>query len=102
MDPCEAAAKASQNCMERTHYNRDEVSAYIPAQGLAVLTFPNLHSVSRFLSSLQRLQILMGALIPFLYFRATADGKRSWSNADKTEELAGDNPMPAICASSML
>lgn len=26
MDPCEAAAKASQNCMERTHYNRDEVS----------------------------------------------------------------------------
>jgi hypothetical protein len=25
MDPCEAAAKASQNCMERTHYNRDEV-----------------------------------------------------------------------------
>ncbi|GHJ88410.1 hypothetical protein NliqN6_4812 [Naganishia liquefaciens] len=24
MDPCEAAAKASQNCMERTHYNRDE------------------------------------------------------------------------------
>jgi cytochrome c oxidase assembly protein subunit 23 len=29
MDPCEAAAKASQNCMERTHYNRDEVSSQV-------------------------------------------------------------------------
>jgi cytochrome c oxidase assembly protein subunit 23 len=25
VDPCEAASKASMDCMERAHYNRDEV-----------------------------------------------------------------------------
>lgn len=73
MDPCEAAAKASQNCMERTHYNRDEVSPFPSAHSLASLRFWKMRAVSRLLSGIQRLQIFMGALGLLQLLDATAD-----------------------------
>lgn len=73
MDPCEAAAKASQNCMERTHHNRDEVSPVPPDQSLASLRFWKMRAVSGFLSGIQRLQIFMGALELLHLVNATAD-----------------------------
>lgn len=50
-DPCEAAAKASLDCMERSHYNREEVSCYdsltVETKSLTTLVFRLFQSVSR-------------------------------------------------------
>ena len=44
VDPCEAASKASMDCMERAHYNRDEVndgSQPETRQKIGTLQFPD-------------------------------------------------------------
>lgn len=48
IDPCEKASKASLDCLERTHYNKAEVSCYVPLK----LTW----TVLRVLQGIQRMQ----------------------------------------------